>query len=65
MGFDAPGETLEIKLTSRDRSAYAAGILASADWLLREPRAPGIHDFDPVVVDELIASAAKPGGADR
>lgn len=61
VGFDAPGETLEIKLSSRDRSAYAAGILAAADWLLREPRAPGIHPFDPVVVDELLASAAKPG----
>ena len=65
VGFDAPGETLEIKLSSRDRSAYAAGILASADWLVRTPRAPGIHAFDPVVVDELLASADKPGGAGR
>jgi 4-hydroxy-tetrahydrodipicolinate reductase len=60
VGFDAPGETLEIRLTSRDRSAYAAGILAAADWLLARDRAPGIHPFDPEVVDELLAAAAHP-----
>jgi len=59
VGFDAPGETLELRLTSRDRSAYAAGILAAADWLMTAPRSPGIHPFDPVVVDELLASPAK------
>ena len=60
VGFDAPGETLEIRLTSRDRSAYAAGILAAADWLLAGDRAPGIHPFDPDVVDELLTAAARP-----
>lgn len=54
VGFDAPGETVELRLTARDRSAYAAGILAAADWLIRAPRAPGLHPFDPIV-DELIA----------
>ncbi len=54
VGFDAPGETVELRLTARDRSAYAAGILAAADWLERTPRAPGLHAFD-LVVDELIA----------
>ncbi|HXG26967.1 MAG TPA: dihydrodipicolinate reductase C-terminal domain-containing protein, partial [Candidatus Binatia bacterium] len=34
VGFDAPGETLELRLTARDRSAYAAGALAAADWLV-------------------------------
>jgi 4-hydroxy-tetrahydrodipicolinate reductase len=58
VGFDASGETLEIKLTSRDRSAYAAGIVASVEWLMRQARKPGIHAFDPVVVDELLAGAA-------
>ena len=64
VGFDAPGETLEIRLSSRDRSAYASGIVASADWLSKQPRTPGIHPFDPEVVDELLAAAAgpKPGG---
>ena len=55
VGFDAPGETIELRLTARDRSAYAAGILAAADWLDRAPRSPGLHSFDPIV-DELIAS---------
>jgi 4-hydroxy-tetrahydrodipicolinate reductase len=54
VGFDAPGETVELRLTARDRSAYAAGILATAAWLERAPRQPGLHAFDPVV-DELIA----------
>lgn len=53
VGFDAPGETIELRLTARDRSAYAAGIVAAADWLDRSPRAPGIHPFD-LVVDELV-----------
>lgn len=54
VGFDAVGETVELRLTARDRSAYATGILAAADWLRRASRAPGIHAFDPVV-DELLA----------
>ena len=54
VGFDAPGETVELRITARDRSAYAAGALAAADWLRREPRAPGLHPFD-AVVDELGA----------
>jgi 4-hydroxy-tetrahydrodipicolinate reductase len=54
VGFDAAGETIELRLTARDRSAYAAGILAAADWLERSPRAADLHAFDPVV-DELIA----------
>ncbi|HXQ95455.1 MAG TPA: dihydrodipicolinate reductase C-terminal domain-containing protein [Candidatus Acidoferrales bacterium] len=53
VGFDAPGESIEIRLTARDRSAYAMGAVAAADWLLRSPRRPGIHSFDRVV-DELI-----------
>jgi 4-hydroxy-tetrahydrodipicolinate reductase len=54
VGFDAVGETIELRHTARDRSAYAAGILAAADWLTRASRAPGVHPFDPVV-DELLA----------
>ena len=54
VGFDAPGETVELRITARDRSAYAAGALAAADWLLRVPRAPGLHPFDSVV-DDLVA----------
>lgn len=54
VGFDAAGETVELRLTARDRSAYAAGILAAADWLARMPRDPGLHGFD-LIVDELVA----------
>jgi 4-hydroxy-tetrahydrodipicolinate reductase len=53
VGFDASGETIELRLTARDRSSYAAGALAAAQWLLGEPRRPGIHGFDAVVRDLL------------
>ncbi len=53
VGFDAPGETVELRLTARDRSAYAAGILAAAEWLTRTERPAGLHGFDPIV-DELL-----------
>lgn len=53
VGFDAAGETVELRLTARDRSAYATGILSAADWLERTPREPGLHSFN-LVVDELI-----------
>ena len=49
VGFDAAGETIELRLTGRDRSAYAAGALAAADWLMAEPRPAGLHPFDHVV----------------
>jgi len=57
VGFDAPSETIELRLTARDRSGYATGALAAADWLLAVPRAPGIHPFDPAVDDLLAATA--------
>jgi 4-hydroxy-tetrahydrodipicolinate reductase len=54
VGFDAVGETVELRLTARDRSAYASGVLAATDWLRSAARAPGIHPFD-LVVDDLLA----------
>jgi hypothetical protein len=63
VGFDAPGETIELRLTARDRSAYAAGALAAATWLMAEPRSPGIHPFDEVVDDRLAGSAGAAGSA--
>jgi dihydrodipicolinate reductase len=56
VGFDAPGESLEMRLTARDRSAYAAGAITAAEWLLAEPRQPGFHPFDEVI-DSMIAAA--------
>ena len=57
VGFDAIGETVELRLTARDRSAYALGILAAADWLTRDARQPGLHPFD-AVVDDLLRRPA-------
>jgi 4-hydroxy-tetrahydrodipicolinate reductase len=56
VGFDATGETIELRLTARDRSAYALGVMASIDWLNRRQRPAGLHRFDPVV-DELLSPA--------
>jgi 4-hydroxy-tetrahydrodipicolinate reductase len=58
VGFDGPGETIELRCTARDRTAYAAGALAAADWLLAAPRAPGIHSFDKVVDGLLVLEVA-------
>ncbi|HEY5487923.1 MAG TPA: dihydrodipicolinate reductase C-terminal domain-containing protein [Candidatus Limnocylindrales bacterium] len=58
VGFDAPGESLEMRLTARDRSAYAAGALTAADWLLAEPRPAGFHTFDEVLDSILAAQRA-------
>jgi 4-hydroxy-tetrahydrodipicolinate reductase len=55
VGFDAAGETVELRLTARDRGAYAAGAVASADWLRSAPRRPGLHRFEEVV-DDLLAT---------
>ena len=49
VGFDGPGETIELTLTARDRSACAAGVVAAADWLLAEPRPAGLHPFEAVL----------------
>jgi dihydrodipicolinate reductase len=48
-GFDGPGESLEIRITARDRSAYVAGALLAADSLAGHPEWTGITDFETVV----------------
>ena len=53
--FDGPGESVELRLTARDRTAYADGALAAARWLAADRRSPGIHPFD-AVVDDLLAA---------
>ncbi len=55
VGFDAPGESVELRLTARDRSAYASGVLAAIDWLRVARYEPGFVAFDPVVVDSVLA----------
>ncbi|HTG42862.1 MAG TPA: dihydrodipicolinate reductase C-terminal domain-containing protein [Methylomirabilota bacterium] len=61
VGFDAPGETIELRLTARDRSAYASGALAAAAWLSSASRSAGCHPFDEVVdevTDPALAATA-------
>ena len=61
VGFDAPGETIELRLTARDRSAYASGALAAAAWLSSASRSAGCHPFDEVVdemTDQALAATA-------
>jgi 4-hydroxy-tetrahydrodipicolinate reductase len=55
VALDGASETIELRLTARDRSGYAAGALAAIEWLLAVPRSPGLHPFDEVV-DERIAA---------
>ena len=54
VGLDGTSETIELRLTARDRSGYAAGAVAAIDWLRAAPRSPGLHPFDEVV-DALIS----------
>ena len=54
VALDGASETIELRLTARDRAGYAAGALAAIDWLTSQPRSPGIHSFDEVV-DALLA----------
>jgi 4-hydroxy-tetrahydrodipicolinate reductase len=64
VALDGTSETIELRLTARDRSGYAAGALVAIDWLRAEPRTPGIHAFD-TVVDERIAAAGAGAGIAR
>lgn len=45
VGFDGPGESVQIRVEARDRSAYVAGALLSADALLEGPERTGITAF--------------------
>jgi 4-hydroxy-tetrahydrodipicolinate reductase len=55
VGFDAPGETVELRITARDRSAYVAGALFAADALIAGPLpCNGLIPFD-----ELVRSRTK------
>ena len=49
VGFDGPGEALEIRIAARDRSAYVAGALLSADTLTEQPERQGITQFATLV----------------
>jgi 4-hydroxy-tetrahydrodipicolinate reductase len=60
VALDGPSETIELRLTARDRRGYAAGAIAAIDWLVADTGRPaGIVPFD-VVVDDLIARHSRP-----
>ena len=49
VSFDGAGESLELRVTARDRSAYVSGALLAADTLLADPARRGITDFTSLV----------------
>ena len=49
VGFDGPGESLQVRIEARDRSAYVAGALLSADTLIAQPEREGITKFADLV----------------
>lgn len=49
VGFDGPGESLEIRIAARDRSAYVGGALLAADTLLDDPKRAGVIRFSDLV----------------
>jgi 4-hydroxy-tetrahydrodipicolinate reductase len=52
VGFDAPGESIELRVTARDRSAYVAGALLAADTLLADTHhRPGVTTFEQLLTD--------------
>ena len=59
VGFDAAGETLELRLAARDRRSYAAGARLSAEWLAAGPRQPGSHPFTSVLREGLTHNAER------
>ncbi len=64
-GFDAPGESIELRVTARDRSAYVAGALLAADRLLA-PAPPaagraGLTDFETIVRGLILPTSAGAG----
>ena len=62
VGFDAPGESIELRVTARDRSAYVAGAILAADRLLADPDRPtGLIAFADLV-REIVAGAATTEG---
>lgn len=59
VGFDAPGESFELRITARDRSAYVAGALLAGDSLQADPDRTGITDFDQLIRERIAQSTGK------
>lgn len=54
VGFDGPGESLQVRIEARDRSAYVAGALLAADALMEQPERQGITTFSDLVRERTI-----------
>jgi len=57
VGFDAPGESIELRVIARDRSAYVAGALLAADRLLADAARPAGQIAFVDIVREIIATS--------
>ena len=53
VGFDGSGESLEIRIAARDRSAYVAGALLAADALTADPDRRGITQFSTLIRERI------------
>lgn len=53
LGWDGPGETVELVHRVRDRGVFAAGAVAAAEWLVAHP---GVHTLDDMI-DALVATS--------
>lgn len=66
VGFDAPGESIELRVTARDRSAYVAGALLAADTLIARPdRHLGVTSFEALLDDLTTTAPTTPTGDPR
>ncbi len=65
VGFDAPGESIELRVTARDRSAYVAGALLAADTLLDHPRPAGVITFEQLLSELTTIDTTSTPGDDR
>jgi 4-hydroxy-tetrahydrodipicolinate reductase len=62
VGFDAPGESIELRVTARDRSAYVAGALLAADTALADPDLPpGLITFAELLERATTTDPQRPG----
>ena len=50
VGFDGEHDVITLRHRARSRSAFAAGAVLAAEWLIGRP---GLHDFD-AVLDDLL-----------
>jgi 4-hydroxy-tetrahydrodipicolinate reductase len=50
VGFDSPADTIELTHRARDRSGFAEGAVAAAEWISRRK---GFYEFSQVIEERL------------